>query len=97
MFYNLFTISFAKQIAFHIMQTSNQIRLKADIIEKIRNQDNLAIGVANKLNIELFSLPSYLQRNSRRLTEIAVLNYLSRQLNIDMLDLVSETNLELIA
>jgi hypothetical protein len=71
--------------------------LKQEIILKIKTDIALANGVASKLEIDFWSLPMYLKRNSRRLTEGPVLNYLSEQLNIPILDLVYETNVKLIA
>lgn len=72
-------------------------RLKPEIIDKIRTDTDLATGVAKKLGIDLFSLPMYLKRNSRRLIEMPVLNFLSQQLNLQTIDLVYETNVKLIA
>lgn len=79
------------------MLKRNQTRLRADVIQKIKSDPDLAAGVVKKLNVEFSALHMYLQRNSRRLTEYPVLSYLSEQLKIEMPNLVCETNVELIA
>ena len=79
------------------MRNANQTRLKPELIKKLEDDYDLDRGVANKLNIDFYCMPTYLKRNSRRLTEMPVLKYLSQQLNIQIDDLVCETNIKLIA
>jgi len=58
------------------------IVLKAEIVDKIRANDELRISVAKALGVRLSSLPRILKASDPRLTQANVLMLLSKELSV---------------
>jgi hypothetical protein len=62
--------------------------LKDEVIEAIKDNNQLYADVADKLNVSVFSMPKILKGKSSRLTEFAVLKVVADFLKCDMDDLL---------
>lgn len=78
-----------------IQKTNN--RLTKEALSVLRKDTDLCITVAKELGISMFTIPSMISRNSRRLTELSVVNAIAEKLGKSAIELVEATPRKVVA
>jgi transcriptional regulator with XRE-family HTH domain len=63
--------------------------------QAIINDSSLAAAVCEALGIKIVTLPAYLSRNNRRLTDYAVLKIIAQKLGVEIDSLIVEVDAEI--
>jgi hypothetical protein len=63
-------------------------RLKQEAICFLKKDNELCLEVANQLGVQIFSLPPIIHRNSRRLTEQAVISRIAARMGREATELI---------